>query len=94
MKKYLIVIEKGESNYSAFAPDVPGCTTTGKSIEQTMDNMKEALLGHIELLDEVPEPKGIEHHAAAGEFAPGVIEDDYIIAYVEVNLPETNNPEI
>lgn len=31
--KYLAVIEKTLTNFSAYLPDVPGCIATGKTIE-------------------------------------------------------------
>ena len=52
MKKYAIVIEKTANNYSAFCPDLPGCVATGKSVEQTIKNMKEAIEFHLEGLKE------------------------------------------
>ena len=27
--KYLIIIEKSETGYSAYSPDLPGCVSTG-----------------------------------------------------------------
>ncbi|MEQ8289145.1 MAG: type II toxin-antitoxin system HicB family antitoxin, partial [Gammaproteobacteria bacterium] len=27
--KYLIIIEKSDSGYSAYSPDLPGCVSTG-----------------------------------------------------------------
>ena len=32
--KYAVVIEKAESNYSAYVPDLPGCIATGSTIEE------------------------------------------------------------
>ena len=57
--KYLIIIEKANKNYSAYLPDVPGCIATGKTIEETKKNMKEALAMHLEGLSEdgIPSPK-------------------------------------
>lgn len=46
--KYLIAIEKGENNFSAYSPDVSGCAATGKTVEETIFNMKEALEFHFE----------------------------------------------
>ncbi|MBN1404360.1 MAG: type II toxin-antitoxin system HicB family antitoxin [Opitutales bacterium] len=58
--RYWIVIERGKNNCSAFCPDVPGCVTTGKSIEDTIKNMREALSCHFEGLaedgDKIPLP--------------------------------------
>lgn len=71
MCRYLVIVEKGENNYSAYAPDVPGCATVGGTIEETMQNMQEAL----ELYFEVAQVKGADVplaysvHAAFVEFA-------------------------
>jgi predicted RNase H-like HicB family nuclease len=60
MARYPIVIEKGERNYSAYAPDVPGCIATGASVDETIANMTEALEFHFEGLrldgDPIPAP--------------------------------------
>jgi len=62
MPRYPIVIEKGESNYSAYAPDVPGCVAVGTTFAETKRNMASALAFHIEGLriegQPVPEPHG------------------------------------
>ena len=34
-RKYLIIIESGGQNCSAYAPDLPGCIATGKTIAET-----------------------------------------------------------
>ena len=52
MKKYLIIIEKTETGYSAYSPDVPGCGSTGKTKEEVERNIQEALEFHIEGLRE------------------------------------------
>ena len=41
--RYAVVIEKAENNYSAYVPDLPGCITTGKSIEETRRLIREAI---------------------------------------------------
>lgn len=33
--RYAIVVEKATNNYSAYVPDLPGCTATGSTIEET-----------------------------------------------------------
>jgi predicted RNase H-like HicB family nuclease len=48
--KYAIVIEKAESNYSAYVPDLPGCITTGDTIEEVYRMMQEAIEGHLETM--------------------------------------------
>jgi predicted RNase H-like HicB family nuclease len=36
--RYAIVIEKAKSNYSAYVPDLPGCVTTGTTIQEIEQN--------------------------------------------------------
>ncbi|PSO79454.1 MAG: hypothetical protein BRC44_08535 [Cyanobacteria bacterium QS_4_48_99] len=45
---YAIVIEKAEGDYSAYAPNLPGCVTTGATIKEVEQNMKEAITLHLE----------------------------------------------
>ena len=46
--RYAIVIEKAESNFSAYVPDLPGCIATGATIEETEISIREAIEFHIE----------------------------------------------
>jgi predicted RNase H-like HicB family nuclease len=41
--KYLIVIEKSETGYSAYSPNLPGCVSTGNTPGETEQNMREAI---------------------------------------------------
>ena len=52
MRKYAIVIEHGEHNLSAYVPDLPGCITTGRTVEEIERNIREAIELHIEGLRE------------------------------------------
>ena len=58
--KYLVIIEKGPNNYSAYVPDLPGCTSAGTTVEDLLVGIKEAIEGHLELMreygDPIPEP--------------------------------------
>jgi predicted RNase H-like HicB family nuclease len=60
MTEYAIVIEDAGSNYSAYVPDLPGCVSTGSSIEDVTANIREAIHLHIESLSQngerVPAP--------------------------------------
>ncbi len=62
--RYAMVIEKGDRNYSAYLPDLPGCVTTGATIEELKHNMQEAIELHLEGLREdglpVPEPSAVD----------------------------------
>ena len=46
--RYAIVIEKAETNYSAYVPDLPGCVATGASIQEVEAEIREAIAFHIE----------------------------------------------
>jgi predicted RNase H-like HicB family nuclease len=54
--RYIIIIEKAEHNYSAYCPDLPGCVSTGDTIEETKQNMREAIEFHIQGMLEDGEP--------------------------------------
>jgi len=61
MYRFLIVIEKANSNYSAYCPDLPGCVATGKTREEVARNMHEAVEMHVQgmLEDKMPIPKTV-----------------------------------
>ena len=58
--RYAVVIEQAENNYSAYVPDLPGCVATGKTIEETRQQINEAVEFHLRGLREdglpIPEP--------------------------------------
>ncbi len=81
--EYLIIIEKGTKNYSAYSPDVLGCIATGKTIEKTISEMKEALEFHLEDAENLPEAKGLKYHLDNGL---ELSKDDLVTnAKVEIN---------
>ncbi len=52
MTKYLIVVEKTSTGYSAFSPDLPGCIATGATHEEVEGTMREAVQFHLDGLRE------------------------------------------
>jgi len=54
--KYAVVFEKAECNWAAYVPDLPGCITTGRTLEETKRNIREAVELHLETMREVGEP--------------------------------------
>lgn len=52
MHRFLVVIEKAASNYSAYSPDLPGCVATGATREEAERNMHEAIRLHVRGLQE------------------------------------------
>lgn len=64
--RYMVVIEEGKSGYGAHVPDLPGCIAAGKSREQVLQLIKEAIEFHIEGLKEAGEP--IPQPSSVSEF--------------------------
>ena len=68
MHRFLIVIEKAKRGFSAFAPDLPGCIATGRTVEQVEKRMHEAIKLHIEgLLEDnapIPESRSLAEYIA------------------------------
>ena len=67
--RYAVVIEKAESNYSAYVPDLPGCVVTAESIEAVEHDIREAIRFHIDGLKEdglpVPAPEAVAEYIEA-----------------------------
>jgi predicted RNase H-like HicB family nuclease len=56
MKSYAVVIEKTGTGFGAYVPDLPGCVSTGRTIEETELNIREAIEFHLEGMREDGEP--------------------------------------
>ena len=52
MKRFIIVIEQAGDNYSAYAPEVPGCVATGSTEREAEANMRTALEMHLRGMEE------------------------------------------
>ncbi len=48
--KVNVIIEKDKYGYYAFCPELKGCHTQGDSLEEVMDNIKEAIQLYLETL--------------------------------------------
>lgn len=59
-KEYTVIFEKGENNWSAYSPDVPGCVAVAETRDELETLFKEALEFHLESLkldgEALPEP--------------------------------------
>lgn len=57
--RYAIVIEKATDNYSASAPDLPGCIATGATVDEVEREMAEAIQFHLDGMreDGLPPPQ-------------------------------------
>jgi predicted RNase H-like HicB family nuclease len=60
MTEYAVVIERSPNNYGAWVPDLDGCVSTGKTLEEVKVNIAEAITMHLEIMREhgevIPEP--------------------------------------
>jgi predicted RNase H-like HicB family nuclease len=60
VRRYLVIYERGEHSWGAYALDVPGCVAVGETREEVEALFREALALHLEALREdgqpIPEP--------------------------------------
>jgi len=68
MKEYAVVFEKAPHNWGAYVPDLPGCVTTGQTLEETRHLIADAIEFHIEGMrlhgETVPEPTAVAESIA------------------------------
>ena len=63
MRKYLVIYGKGPDGYSAYVPDLPGCTSAGADKKEVEKNIVEAIRLHLEVMKE----EGLEIPEATSE---------------------------
>ncbi|GAA3924957.1 type II toxin-antitoxin system HicB family antitoxin [Litoribacillus peritrichatus] len=84
--KYTVAIEVGDEDtaYGVTVPDIPGCFSAGDSFEEALENAKEAINGHLEILAEDGElpPKA----SAPNQLINGKEYAGYIWAVVEIDI--------
>lgn len=54
--RYMVVVEKGETSYGAFVPDLPGCVAVGESENEVVGLIREAIQFHLEDLQSEGQP--------------------------------------
>lgn len=58
--KYAIVVEKGDTSYGAYVPDLPGCVAAAETRAEVMTLIKEAIELHLEGMlaggEPIPQP--------------------------------------
>jgi predicted RNase H-like HicB family nuclease len=88
-QRYLVVFEKSPSNYSSFAPDVPGCVSAGTSLDEARANMAEALQFHFEGMlqdgEQVPDAVTTAYDFADEDPEHGV--EHCVVEWLPVELP-------
>ncbi len=67
--RYAMIIERGERNYSAYLPDLPGCVATGETVEEVKERMRGAIDLHLRGMREdglpIPEPTSMADYVEA-----------------------------
>lgn len=60
--QYTVIIEREEEtgSYTVAVPLLPGCVSQGDTIEEALENIKEAIEGYIEDLKKHGEPIPVE----------------------------------
>ncbi len=53
---YIVIVEKGETSYRAYVPDLPGCVAVGETREEAMRLIRGAIEFHLEGLREDGRP--------------------------------------
>jgi predicted RNase H-like HicB family nuclease len=60
MIEYTVIYERGQTNWGAYVPDLPGCVSIGDALAEVQENIKEAIALYLEVLKEdgqpIPEP--------------------------------------
>ncbi len=64
--RYAVIFEQAPNNWAACVPDLPGCITTGATLEDTERNIRKAIKAHLETLREF----GEEAPTVGGVFQP------------------------
>jgi len=91
MDKYLIVLEKSNTGFSAYSPDVLGCVATGQNLEEAKANMQSAIAFHFKGIindnEQIPEPKGIDSYLMALDSSEG---EDFFLTYIDAQIVSPN----
>lgn len=70
MKEYAVIIERGNSSYGAYVPDLPGCVAAAETETEVRQLIRQAIQLHVRAMVEdgepVPEPTSkVEYVALA-----------------------------
>ena len=61
--RYAVIIEKGETSYGAYVPDLPGCVAVAETLDEVKKLIRQAIEFHLEGMREdgepIPEPKAL-----------------------------------
>lgn len=76
MNYHIVVHKDPDSDYGVTVPDLPGCFSAGDTLEQAIENSKEAITCHLEGLlrdnDPIPETQSLELHQRNPDYVGGI----------------------
>ncbi len=55
--KYLVKLEKTEEGYAIWCPGLPGCWSQGKSEDEALENVKDAIQTYLVAVEELTKGK-------------------------------------
>lgn len=55
--RYKVNLKKTEEGYAVWVPGLPGCWSQGKTEEEALDNIKDAIQGYLETVEELTKNK-------------------------------------
>lgn len=96
MQPYIIIIKPyllpDKRIYGAFVPDIPGCTVTGTTVEQTLKlvrtSLRTALLGMVEAGVKIPPPTDFaQWEQDFRESVEVLAPEDILVALVAPDMP-------
>jgi predicted RNase H-like HicB family nuclease len=90
-RSYMVVYEKGPKNWSAFAPDLPGCGSLGDDIDDTRVHLREAIDLYLRESSKAgePIPEATATSVNFQEFDPNPESNQYFVEWLSVSLPQT-----
>ncbi len=75
--QYAVLIEKGNEKkaWGIIVPDLPGCFSAADEQADILENAREAILLHLEALNNIPKPSSLDDIDREG-FALGLVDID------------------
>ena len=90
-QRFLVIYEHGKRNFAGFAPDVPGCFSTGKTLTEMRRMMREALESHLQWMandgDPMPVSKTRSVEFTEEDLSVTDPEHYFIVESLEVEIP-------
>lgn len=85
--QYPIIVEQGDENtaWSIYVPDIQGCFSAADNESEILENAREAILGHLDVLGEVPQPSKLSQYQKK-------LKDKQFAILVDVDLSKLEGP--